>query len=102
MATAITYYIVFDFNFGDEKTNSAFLTILFGLFILLAIAEFFLFKKASKLNIATKKRYEEDNKMIYERINNLEYVKAVSGEKYEEEKIGKQLDETFRKNKKSL
>ena len=44
-----------------------------------------------------KKRYEEDNKIIYERINNLEYIKAVSGEKYEEKKVGKQLDSTFQK-----
>src|SRR6185312_12742125 len=35
-------------------------------------------------------------------INNLEYIKAVSGEKYEEKKIDRQLDSTFRKNKKSL
>ena len=65
------------------------------------IIEFILFQKAGKLNIAAKKRYEEDNKLIYERINNLEYIKAVSGEKYEEEKINKQLDSTFKKNKKS-
>ncbi|CAH1756757.1 3958_t:CDS:2 [Entrophospora sp. SA101] len=61
-----------------------------------------LFKRASKLNIAAKKRQEEDNKVIYERINNLEYIKTVSGEKYEEEMIDRQLDSTFRQNKKSL
>jgi ABC-type multidrug transport system fused ATPase/permease subunit len=66
------------------------------------IIELILFKKAAKIGLAAKKRYEEDNKMIYERINNLEYIKAVSGENYEEKKIGKQLDSTFRKNKKSL
>src|SRR6185369_296958 len=47
-------------------------------------------------------RQEEDNKVIYERINNLEYIKTVSGEKYEEKKIDRQLDSTFRQNKKSL
>ena len=72
------------------------------LFITLIIGKIFLFKKASKLNIAAKKRLEEDNKIVFERINNLEYIKAVSGEKYEEEKISQQLDSTFRKNKKSL
>ncbi|CAI2161756.1 1316_t:CDS:2 [Funneliformis geosporum] len=41
------------------------------------LVEIFLFAKAAKLNIAAKKRYEEDNKVIYERINNLEYIKAV-------------------------
>lgn len=76
--------------------------IIFGLFALLMIIEFILFGKASKLGVAAKKRYEEDNKIIYERINNLEYIKAVSGEKYEEKKIGQQLDSTFRKNKKAL
>jgi len=61
-----------------------------------------LFKKASKLNVAAKKRQEEDNKVIYERINNLEYIKAVSAEKYEEKKVDQQLDSTFQKNKKAL
>lgn len=73
-----------------------------GLFGVLIISQILLFRKAGKLSLAAKKRMEEDNKIIYERINNLEYIKAVSGEKYEEEKIGKQLDATFRKNKKSL
>ncbi|CAG8480461.1 457_t:CDS:2 [Ambispora leptoticha] len=56
----------------------------------------------SKLSVAAKRRYEEDNRVIYEKINNLEYIKAVSGEKYEERKISKKLDSTFQKNKKSL
>lgn len=64
--------------------------------------ELFLFSQAAKMSVKAKKRYEEDNKVIFERINNLEYVKAVSGEKYEEVKIDKQLDSTFRKNKKAL
>ena len=68
----------------------------------LIAVEVFLFIQAAKLSIAAKKRYEEDNRAIYERINNLEYVKVVSGEKYEEKKIDKQLDSTFQKNKKSL
>src|SRR5688572_10647242 len=76
--------------------------IIFGLFSFLMIIEFILFKRASKLSVAAKKRYEEDNKVIYERINNIEYIKAVSGEKYEERKISKQLDSTFQKNKKYL
>src|SRR6266540_1908810 len=66
------------------------------------VVEYFLFSKAAKMSVKAKKRYEEDNKVIYERINNLEYIKTVSGEKYEEKKIDKQLDSTFQKNKKSL
>src|ERR1044072_6730090 len=64
--------------------------------------EYFLFSQAAKMSVKAKKRSEEDNKVIYERINNLQYIKAVSGEKYEEVKIDKQLDTTFRKNKKAL
>src|ERR1043166_433206 len=73
-----------------------------GLLVILIIILVLLFKKASRLILAAQKRQEEDNKMVYERINNLEYIKTVSGEKYEERKIGQQLDSTFRKNKKSL
>src|SRR5947199_178850 len=76
--------------------------IVLGLFAVLFIGEILLFKRASQLNMAAKKRQEEDNKVIYERINNLEYIKAVSGENYEEEMIDRQLDSTFRQNKKSL
>ncbi|KLL02580.1 MAG: ABC transporter ATP-binding protein [Mycoplasmataceae bacterium RC_NB112A] len=98
----ILYHIWFDFNFGAEKTNWKFLGVLFGLFAFLMIVELFLFSQAAKMSVKAKKRYEEDNKVIFERINNLEYIKAVSGEKYEEKKIDKQLDNTFRENKKSL
>jgi ABC-type multidrug transport system fused ATPase/permease subunit len=104
VATAISCYVIYDFNFGNEKggINWFFLAIAFSLFIILIISEVILFKKASKLNVAAKKRQEEDNKVIYERINNLEYIKAVSGEKYEEKKVDQQLDSTFQKNKKAL
>ncbi|CAG8539910.1 13563_t:CDS:2 [Ambispora gerdemannii] len=102
-AAAISCVIIHDFNFGQEgKINWTFLVMAFGLFVVLIIGEVLLFKKAAKLNVAAKKRQEEDNKIIYERINHLEYIKAVSGEKYEEKKVGQQLDSTFRKNKKSL
>lgn len=98
----IIYTILFDFNFGNEGINKGFIAIIFSLFGLLMIIEIILFRKAGKLSIAAKKRYEEDNKVIYERINNLEYIKAVSGEKYEERKIDQQLNSTFEKNKRSL
>jgi len=77
------------------------MTIIFGLFSLLMVIEYILFKQASKVGIKAKKRYEKDNKVIYERINNLEYIKTVSGEKYEAKKVSQQLDSTFQKNKKS-
>jgi ABC-type multidrug transport system fused ATPase/permease subunit len=99
---SVLFLILFDFSFGSKGINWEFVMIIFGLFSFLMVIEFILFKRASKLGFAAKKRYEEDNKVIYERINNLEYIKAVSGEKYEEKKVGKQLDSTFQKNKKSL
>jgi len=102
VAFSIFFLLKFDFNFGGEGTLLPLLAIVLGLFTVLIIVEILLFKKASKLNMAAKRRQEEDNKVIYERINNLEYIKAVSGEKYEEKKIDRQLDSTFRKNKKSL
>ena len=47
-------------------------------------------------------RYAEENRHIFERINNLEYIKATSGEDCEREKLNKLLDRNFQKNKKSL
>jgi ABC-type multidrug transport system fused ATPase/permease subunit len=101
--TTIFYYILFDFSFGRSgKVNWKFLAILFALFTLLVVVEMVLFSKAAKLSTEAKERYEKDNKMIYERINSLEYIKAVSGEKYDEKKIDQQLNSTFRQNKKAL
>ncbi|MCE8163629.1 MAG: ATP-binding cassette domain-containing protein [Candidatus Moeniiplasma glomeromycotorum] len=102
VAVSLLLILFFDFNMGGKGTTGPLLLIVGGLFAILIIGEILLFKKASQLNMAAKKRLEEDNKVIYEKINNLEYIKAVSGEKYEEEKIDRQLDTTFRKNKKSL
>ncbi|CAG8710645.1 12602_t:CDS:2, partial [Racocetra fulgida] len=62
----------------------------------------FLFRKSSELGVAAKKRIEKDNEAIYEKINNLEYIKAVSGETYEEKKLFQRLDTTFRLNTKAL
>ena len=102
VAFSIFFLLKFEFNFGGEGTTLPLLAIVLGLFAILFVVEIMLFKRASKLNLAAKKRQEEDNKVIYERISNLEYIKAVSGEKYEEERVGQQLDSTFRQNKKSL
>ena len=102
VAVSIFLLLKFDFNFGGKGTTLPLLAIVLGLFTILFVVEIMLFKRASKLNLAAKRRQEEDNKVIYERINNLEYIKAVSGEKYEEERVGRQLDSTFRQNKKSL
>ena len=103
VATFLGFLFSFDFNFGNEEIiNWPFLGIALGLFAVLIISQIILFKKASKLSLVAKKRLEEDNKVIYERINSLEHIKSVSGEEYEEEKINKQLDSTFKKNKKAL
>ena len=79
-----------------------FITIIFFLFSAVFIIQYFLFKRAIKLNVVKKQRYEEENRHIFERINNLEYTKANSGEEYEERKLNKLLDQNFQKNKKSL
>jgi ABC-type multidrug transport system fused ATPase/permease subunit len=98
----IFLFIKYDFNFGEKVVNLKLLLILFSIFSFLIFIETYLFKKAAKLGVEAKKRYEKDNKMIYERINNLEYIKSVSGENYEEEKLQNQLNDTFRKNRVSL
>ena len=49
-----------------------------------------------------KKRSEEENRHIFERINNLEYIKATSGEEYEKNKLNKLVNRAFKKNKKAL
>jgi len=66
------------------------------------VSEIVLFRKAAKLGAEAKKRYEKDNQAIYERINNLEYIKTVAGEDYEQKKIAQQLKSTFQQNKKAL
>ncbi|CAG8618967.1 16700_t:CDS:2 [Cetraspora pellucida] len=62
----------------------------------------FLFRKSSELGVEAKKRIEKDNEAIYEKINNLEYIKAVSGETYEKKKLFQRLDDTFRLNTEAL
>jgi len=64
--------------------------------------EFLLFKKSTQLNMEKKKRSEEENRHIFERINNLEYIKATSGEEYEKNKLNKLVNRAFKKNKKAL
>jgi len=103
VTTSITFYICFAFGFGNEGSiNWRFMWIVIALFGALFLIIYYLFRKAIKLNTVAKKRYQLDNQHIYERINNLEYIKAVSGEKLEEEKLDKQLDSTFEKNRRSL
>ncbi|CAG8646629.1 34919_t:CDS:1, partial [Racocetra persica] len=105
MLVAISYHLLFDFNFGnkDKKTiNWVFLLILFPIFALLITGQLLLFPRAAKMGLTAKKRTEKDNEMIFERINNLEHIKAVAGENYEEEKVARCLDTTFRRNVKTL
>ncbi|WNE40306.1 MAG: Vitamin B12 import ATP-binding protein BtuD [Mycoplasmataceae bacterium] len=102
VAFSIFFVLKYEFNFGGKENTLPLLAIVVFLFTTMIIGLVLFFKKASKLNVAAKRRMEEDNRIIFERINNLEYIKAVSGEKYEEKKIARQLDSTFHKNKKSL
>ena len=102
--TSIIFLCTFDFiartrNYGFPLRFT--LVVLFLFAVTFAI-QYFLFKRATKLNIARKHRYEKENRHIFERINNLEYIKASSGENCEQKKLNKLLDRNFQKNKKSL
>jgi len=49
-----------------------------------------------------KRRQEEENRYIFERINNIEYIKANSGEDYEQIKLNNLLNRNLQSNKKVL
>jgi len=102
--TSIIFLCTFDFI---ARTKDYGFPLRFALVVLLLFAttftiQYFLFKKAAKLNIERKKRYVEENRHLFERINNLEYIKVTSGEVYEQKKLNRLLDHNFQKNKKSL
>ena len=100
--TTIIYHILFDFNFGSEQRNWWIILLVNSMLSLLGYLAYVLYKKSAELGVIAKRNYEEDNKAIYERINNLEYIKSVSAEEYEENKITEKLNSTFRKKKKWL
>src|SRR6185503_6789984 len=95
-----------DFKDQNEQVISLdvskFIWITVILFLTVFVVEFLLFKKATQLNTAKKKRHQEENRHIFERINNLEHIKVNSGEAYEQRKLNKLVDKTFEKNKKAL
>ncbi|WNE41846.1 MAG: Vitamin B12 import ATP-binding protein BtuD [Mycoplasmataceae bacterium] len=99
--TSIFLNIYFDFSFGG-KMNFNFIGIALLLFSSLFFFVFLLLKQAVKLGIDAKRRYEEDNRIIFERINNLEYIKSNSSEIFEQFKVYETLDKTFQNNKESL
>src|SRR5437764_3178208 len=59
VAFSLFFLLTFDFNFGGEGTTGPLLAVVLGLFVVLIIGEILLFKRASKLNLAAKKRQEE-------------------------------------------
>lgn len=99
--TSIFLNIYFDFNFGG-KMNFSFIWIALSLFSSLFFFVFLLLRQAVKLGIDAKRRFEEDNRVIFERIKNLEYIKNNSSEKFENSVVSKTLDRTFQSNKESL
>ncbi|WNE41355.1 MAG: Vitamin B12 import ATP-binding protein BtuD [Mycoplasmataceae bacterium] len=99
----ISIFLNFYFGFQIEgRMNGSFIGIIFFLFLSLLFVVSILLKKAIKLGIKAKKRYEEDNRIIFERVKNLEYIKNNSSEFFEQQKISDRLDKTFRNNKTSL
>jgi ABC-type multidrug transport system fused ATPase/permease subunit len=101
--TTLIFLLKFDFLDPSKMGNpTRFVLILIFLFTITFAIQFFLFKKAAKLSVEAKQRYEEENRHIFERINNLEYIKVTSGENYEQQKLEKLIDHNFEKNRKSL
>ena len=102
LITTIYYHVKYDFDFGSNTKNQRFKLILISLFLFLVFVWAISLKKITEIGVKIKKNLESDNKLIYERINNFEYIKTVSGENYEENKIKNKLDSTFAKNKKLI
>jgi len=102
--TSIIFLCTFDFiaRTKDYGFPLRFTSVVLFLFVVTFTIQYFLFKKTTKLNIEKKSRYAEENRHIFERINNLEYIKATSGENCEQKKLNRLLDSNFQKNKKSL
>jgi ABC-type multidrug transport system fused ATPase/permease subunit len=102
--TSIIFLCTFDFiaRAKDYGFPLRFTLVVLFLFAITFTIQYFLFKKTTRLSIEKKKRYIEENRHIFERINNLEYIKVTSGENCEQRKLNKLLDHNFQKNKKSL
>lgn len=101
--TSIALSFLFDFRSKEgEKTHVAFIVVICALFAVLSGVVALLLKKSIVLGIEAKRRYEGDNRAIFERMRKLKYIKINSSEQVEQEKITGLLDNTFRSNKQSL
>ena len=97
------FLVVFDFYQRIHHLSIARFSIVISLLIaIIFLTQYLLFRKSAELAVAKKERYQEENRHIFERIQNLEYIKVISGEKLEEEKLNNLLDKNFEKNKQSL
>lgn len=77
------------------------LAVAFFLFILLALFFYFFFNKVNKLNSEARKGVIADNKRIFESVDNVEYIKMLSGEEEEAKKVKEILDLSFKRNEKA-
>lgn len=100
--SSLAFLTIFDFVKRSHVFPKRLVLVTSAFFITVFSITLFLFKKAAKLGIAKKRRYQEENRHIFERINNLEYIKASSGEEYEKKRLDNLIDKNFQQNKESL
>lgn len=101
--TSIALSFFYDFKSKDkEGTEFFYILIICALFTSLFAIVIFLLKKSIVLGIEAKRRYEGDNRAIFERMRKLKYIKINSSENFEQTKIAELLGKTFQSNKNSL
>jgi ABC-type multidrug transport system fused ATPase/permease subunit len=102
--TSVFLSFIYDLGSQSEGKEREFFHVLvvFVLFTSLFATIVFLLKKATILGIEAKKRYENDNRAIFERMRNLKYIKTNSSENFEQKKMSNLLEKTFQSNKLSL
>jgi len=84
------------------KTPNVFKYILLTIFICIIFISIYFFRKSTKFNLIRTKKIQEENKIIYERINNLINIKIASGEEFDTSKVRKNLDQGFKKGKEAI
>lgn len=88
--------------FGQDTKGLSTLLILSVIFTILGIIYVTFLRMSSRYALKIKKTELRDNDKIFESVQNLEYIKTVSSEKEEIEKINAMLEKTHRTNQPSL
>ncbi len=102
----VTVSIVLNIRFIFKGQGKSFEYVLVSVILLLFASLFavvyLLLRKSTSLSMEAKKRYEANNRFIFERISNLEYIKSASSEGLEMNKLDNHLNDTLKKNQRSL